>query len=176
MTVSVREAILPRLSPITPAERPRDGRLWTSLGTPEEQFWPYVMPEPNSGCWIWMGNLNRSGYGRVSQGGKRIMAHRVSFEIHKGALPAGMEIDHRCSVRCCVNPDHLEAVTHAENCRRTGQRKRQWNSYKTECPYGHPYSGVNFKGRRICHTCRARENRKYRARQRAARPRVGKEG
>jgi DNA-binding transcriptional regulator YiaG len=65
-------------------------------------------------CWIWTGSLNAKGYGRCFGG----MAHRRYYEEYIGPVPEGRTIDHLCRVRNCVNPEHLEAVSHAENCRR----------------------------------------------------------
>lgn len=91
----------------------------------------YTQPEPNCGCWLWSGEINSSGYGRISQGNNhcgarvRYLAHRVSYELHKGAIPKGMDLDHLCRVRLCVNPAHLEPVTRSENNRRGTLGKRK---------------------------------------------------
>ena len=70
--------------------------------------------EPNSGCWLWAGADNGEGYGKFR--GK--YAHRLSYERHKGPIPDGLHLDHLCRMPCCINPDHLEPVTNAENARR----------------------------------------------------------
>jgi hypothetical protein len=85
-----------------------------------------TIPEPNSGCWIWDGYIGLDGYGYVMAEGRRspgghrapTQAHIVSARAHSKSLPAGHEWDHLCRVRACINPDHLEAVTHRENIRR----------------------------------------------------------
>lgn len=69
-------------------------------------------------CWIWQLKVNQYGYGNVVVGGRDKMAHRHSYEIHKGKIPVGLTIDHLCRVRDCVNPNHLEAVTMHVNQRR----------------------------------------------------------
>lgn len=70
-------------------------------------------------CWIWGKNLNDRGYGLfVGASATGRVAHRVIFERERGPVPAGLELDHLCRVRACVNPDHLEPVTHQENMRR----------------------------------------------------------
>lgn len=72
----------------------------------------WAMPVPFSGCWVWMGSMfSRNGYGRVWWDGRRRQAHRVLWEMANGPVPRGMVLDHRCRVRCCVNPAHLEPVT-----------------------------------------------------------------
>lgn len=71
-----------------------------------------------SGCWLWKGAKSKGGYGYLRVMGTPTQAHRVFYERHKGAIPEGLHIDHLCRVRGCVNPDHLEPVTLAENGRR----------------------------------------------------------
>ncbi|WP_425061836.1 HNH endonuclease signature motif containing protein [Roseovarius confluentis] len=72
-----------------------------------------------SGCWEYTGKLTPKGYAHVkSDDGKMRFAHRIVFEAYIGPVPEGKEVDHLCRNRSCCNPDHLEAVTHQENCRR----------------------------------------------------------
>lgn len=124
-----------------------------------------VCPEPNSGCWLWTGTLDGTGYGRLRDGESIYrQAHRLAYEAHRGAIPEGTELDHLCRVRCCVNPDHLEAVSHHENLRRAGMWERK--ASRTHCPHGHPFSGDNLyfdakRNRRICIACRRASIRKY---------------
>lgn len=76
----------------------------------------------DSGCWLWTATLAGAGYGQIrlaGRGSPMVYAHRVAYELFLGEIPPGHEIDHRCRVKACVNPDHLEAVTHGENIRRT---------------------------------------------------------
>lgn len=73
---------------------------------------------PN-GCWLWTASLNNFGYGNFSLHGKPTLAHRAAWEIYVAPIPAGLHIDHLCRVRHCVNPEHLEVVTRAENMRRS---------------------------------------------------------
>lgn len=123
-----------------------------------------------TGCWIWMGWL-RNGYGRLqvkSKGHptKQLNAHVVSYEHFKGPVPAGLELDHLCRVRCCANPHHLEAVTHIVNVRR-GRAGAHLRS-RTHCPKGHAYDAGNTSikptGARRCKACqKSLDERKRRA-------------
>ena len=75
--------------------------------------------DPASGCWVWQLGLNRQGYGCSTDANTTfISSHRLSYIIHKGQIPAGLEIDHLCRNTSCCNPDHLEAVTKSVNLRR----------------------------------------------------------
>ncbi len=89
-------------------------------------------------CWEWLGHLDKHGYGLFSNNHKSFMAHRYSFSYFIGEIPTGLELDHLCRNPKCVNPDHLEAVTHIENLRRGNTRMN-----KTHCPKGHPYNESN---------------------------------
>lgn len=121
-------------------------------------FWSRV--EKTASCWIWVGHVYK-GYGRYGGQG----AHRVAYELHAGAIPEGMELDHLCRNPLCVNPDHLEPVTRAENIRRRSMTV-------THCRRGHPLDERNtyhHRGRRQCRACNRRSVRKYRL----ARTRLG---
>ena len=126
----------------------------------EAQFWNNVIK--TAGCWYWSGGINNSGYGSLRLDGKRYMAHRLSYELTKGKIPEGLEIDHTCHNRICVNPDHLELATHQENC-----HLGSWAT-RTHCPRGHPYSGSNLyidpRGKRQCRTCREQSRFEWRQR------------
>ena len=123
------------------------------------------MPEPMSGCWLWIGSGAR-GYGYFLLEGHYGPAHRVAYERWVGPIPEGLDLDHLCRNRACVNPEHLEPVTRAENLRRGlgGRlRKRRW-----KCPAGHPYEGrnlyVNPLGRWVCRTCSKAAMARFKAR------------
>lgn len=113
-----------------------------------------------SGCWLWTACLTKNGYGRFSWDGKVRLAHRVAYELLVGPIPEGLEIDHLCRVRHCVNPDHLEPVTRRENIHR-GFGITAVHARKTHCPKGHEYTEDNLllsaldRGNRVCKTCLA---------------------
>lgn len=126
----------------------------------EERLARFVIPEPNSGCWLWIGATSSGGYGQFQESPnpkKKVSAHRASYEYFVGPIPPGMQIDHLCRVRCCVNPAHLEPVTNREN----GLRGNSGliNRSKTHCRKGHPFEAWNLiprflrKGQRVCLTC-----------------------
>lgn len=124
-----------------------------------------------SGCWLWIGETSEGGYGRVRWYGQRKMAHRLSYELLVGAIPDGLQLDHLCRVRNCINPEHLEAVTPRENLIR-GTGFVAENAAKTHCPQGHPYAGENlavYDGYRArwCRTCKRANDRKNQAARRA---------
>lgn len=80
-------------------------------------FMEKVHPEPNTGCWLWTGTDKGNGYGMITVGGRRELAHRVSYRLYKSEIPSGMYVCHQCDTPSCVNPDHLWLGTQRENIR-----------------------------------------------------------
>ena len=119
-----------------------------------------ISPEPNSGCWLWTGGVSNVGYGKFSLDGRTVPAHRAAWALLVGEIAAGLDIDHRCRNRCCVNPAHLEPVTRRENLLRS---KGTWASLslRTHCKNGHPFTPENTAARsdghgRRCLACEGR--------------------
>lgn len=104
-------------------------------------------------CLPWAGPLDAYGYGRAP---KSVKAHRMAYVAAFGAIPHGMELDHLCRNRACVNPDHLEPVTHRVNVLR-GTSPTAINAAKVSCVRGHPYDAMNTRvgpdGKRYCRAC-----------------------
>lgn len=129
-----------------------------------ERLWEKALAD-GSGCWIWQGS-GRKGYGRISAGRRgdgMLSAHRVAYEIVKGPIPEGLEPDHLCRNRACINPAHLEVMTHRENVLR-GEGPTAGYARQTHCKRGHEFTAENTShenGSRICRPCRrARESRR----------------
>ena len=127
----------------------------------KERWDLYTCPEPNSGCWIWLGPLKKGTlYGKAS--GKH--AHRRFYAAFKGAIPNDLTIDHKCKNKLCCNPDHLQAVTIQKNLE---TRPKKWVSH---CPKGHEFVDKNtrwsYRGdgrlKRQCAECeRDRDRQRY---------------
>lgn len=141
----------------------RHGSLANPVPSEAERYWAKV--EKTDSCWLWTGTDNGRGYGFFPIGGRYVQAHRYAYTIAKGEIPDGLTIDHLCRVRNCVNPDHLEAVTHKENIRRM-QDATGTGWVVTHCPVGHEYLPENTyidpKGSRCCKACRVENTRRWR--------------
>lgn len=137
-----------------------------------DRFWAKVQVN-EAGCWLWRASTTGwSGYGKFWADGRFALAHRQSYEALVGAVPAGLELDHLCRVRRCVNPAHLEPVTHAVNVQRGGQAdaNRRRGAAVTHCVRGHAYDAENTywrsgDGQRVCRACNRAAVARYQARQ-----------
>lgn len=135
-----------------------------STSTRTDRFMAKVREEP-SGCWIWTGSITKKGYGRFKGEVAVVLAHRWAYETFVGAIPDGLQIDHLCRNRACVNPAHLEPVTCRENLLR-GQTITAQQVAQTECIHGHAFTPdnthVDGRGRRSCRTCVRERKQRYR--------------
>lgn len=124
-------------------------------------------------CWTWDLQHDHNGYAlvRLSNPRRTARVHRVLYEFLVGPIPDGMELDHLCRNRGCVNPAHLEPVTHRENMLR-GDTVAATNARATHCKHGHEFTAANTywrpDGDRDCRCCRADRSRALRAKRRAA--------
>ena len=151
-----------------------------SRRTLQERLESKMIPEPNSGCWLWLGGTNIVTCGRrepehrpvIWFKGKHEYANRISFLAYKGSIPEGRLILHSCDNSLCVNPDHLYAGTHQDNSNDMIQRKRNHWQKQTHCKYGHPFEGQNLivytqqteqgpRFKRFCRACLKRSNAIY---------------
>jgi hypothetical protein len=134
------------------------------LGEPYySRFWAKV--EKTESCWLWQGSTSNKGYGEFHlgrQGRMRVRAlpHVLSYQMLVGKIPDGLQLDHLCRVRHCVNPEHLEPVTRKVNILRgvswCAERARQ-----THCLHGHSFVGayISKEGHRVCRACNAKRHR-----------------
>lgn len=150
--------------PWSPARREAFVR---GVGNTVERFWSKV--DKTGDCWLWQAGLASTGYGQFNSGS----AHRFAYELVKGPIPEGLQIDHLCRNRKCVRPEHLEAVSCRENLLR-GETLAALNVAKTRCPQGHGYTPENTyvvrrrNGRvfRVCKVCNREKCLKYQRRKR----------
>ncbi len=130
--------------------------------TTAERFWSKV--DKTESCWNWIAGKDSKGYGSFWLAPTMRVAHRISYEMARGDIPIGLELDHLCRNRGCVNPDHLEPVTHYVNVLRAPLAVGTLNSAKTHCPAGHEYTPENtsFGGRggRVCKECKRAQSRR----------------
>jgi hypothetical protein len=138
--------------------------MWPMPVRVDKWFAKHIRPAGE--CWEWVGARTMNGYGQLKIAGKSSMAHRALYEYFITDIPAGLDLDHLCRNRACVNPWHLEPVTRSTNLFRAANLGRH-NTLKTECPQRHPYDEANtritVKGGRACRACereRAAEKRR----------------
>jgi hypothetical protein len=144
-------------------------RSMRHYGSPESRWHAFANKGSRAACWIWSGNVDRPGYGRLSVHGRVTLAHRFGFELWRGTIPVGLEIDHLCRNTRCVNPWHLDPVTPRINRLRQnehGNRGGIHQAAKTHCVNGHQFTAATtylYRGKRHCITCRVTRLRRYRA-------------
>lgn len=129
-----------------------------------ERFWSKVAKSPD--CWLWTAGLDSKGYGQFRVNTERkVVAHRFAYELLVGPVPEGLQLDHLCRVRRCVNPAHLEPVTSRVNTLR-GEGPTAGHARQTHCGQGHEYTPENTsrtrRGARVCKICeRQRQRLRY---------------
>lgn len=134
--------------PLAPVLRGEPARFWAKVDRPSE-----------AECWNWIASKDKHGYGHFSAAGRRIVkAHRWAWEDAYGPIPPGLTLDHLCRNTSCVNPQHLEPVTHKVNSLR-GTSPCAQNARKTHCIHGHGFTEGNTYRRpgrtaRVCRACR----------------------
>lgn len=147
---------------------------WTPGEELPPRFWSKVALDP-SGCWLWT-TCKNNGYGVFHINHRQSRSHRLAYISLVGAIPEGLQLDHLCRVRNCVNPDHLEPVTRKENILR-GEGFAAKNARQTHCINGHKFTPENTRnitqdgGRfvlRQCRTCLRLNMRRHNAKVRAA--------
>lgn len=129
-----------------------------------ERFWTKVDRRGPDECWPWLDSTAPRGYGRFWDGHRQQQAHRAAYELLVGPIPDGLQIDHLCRNRGCVNPAHLEPVTQRENVLR-GIGPTANNAGKTHCKRGHEYTPENTgwqQETRFCRTCRRLTDKEWR--------------
>lgn len=138
--------------------------------TVADRFWSKVSGGDFTTCWTWTGAIQSGGYGAfVIQGRKQISAHRFAYEFMRDEIPSGLQIDHLCRTRRCVNPWHLEPVTARVNLLRS-EGAAAVNARLDACRRGHAFTDDNtlhLNGRRHCRACNRIRTRAYTARKQA---------
>lgn len=112
------------------------GRLFKNI---EHRFLSHVIPEPNTGCWVWASSFDKDGYGQFEVKNKRFLSHRFSWKIFNGEIPNKKFVCHKCDNTWCVNPIHLFLGSHRENMKDMVQKNR-WNGGRPrnkKCKNGH---------------------------------------
>ena len=144
-----------------------------------QRFLRLIEFAPNTGCWLWAGHVNQNGYGTTAIKEPALnrwitrYAHRVMYQLIAGPIPAGLDLDHLCRVRCCVNPEHLEPVTRRENVLRgdAPALAALLSRPKTHCMRGHQFTADNIytspDGGRKCRRCSREQQRAWKAEARA---------
>lgn len=180
----IRECLRCNLQFTIPPSKAKEGKgKYCSLtcykgprGDQEERFMRQVYKEPTYQCWLWQGHIGKNGYGRWKPAGRSVSTHRWSYERFIGPIPEGLQIDHICNIKSCVNPEHLQPVTARVNVLKAKKGITSINAAKTHCVNGHPLFGANLriyvtkdgKKSRVCKSCR-QDRSKIQARKRLVR-------
>lgn len=125
-----------------------------------ERFEAKVSPEPNSGCWLWLGAVTKAGYGIMGIDGSTRPATHISLELQGSERPAPDQFAcHKCDTPSCVNPAHLFWGTHSDNMADQKAKGRHWATLKATCAKGHGWTPENTRigkdGRKNCRSCEA---------------------
>jgi hypothetical protein len=137
---------------------------------PRDIFDQFYIPEPNSGCWLWLGTVTRFGYGRLGVRKTKERAHRFSLQMFTGEQGRGLFVCHKCDVPSCVNPEHLFWGTQKDNLQDAAKKGRMSNDFqkrKTHCKHGHAFEehGKRVIARgvssRICMACQRATAKKH---------------
>lgn len=99
-------------------------RVGYGIASAPKRFWKWVVRESNEECWIWVGRVDKDGYGRIGVNYKMLRAHRFSYELYVGKIPPDMLVRHTCDNPPCVNPDHLVLGTSIDNVADRVSRQR----------------------------------------------------
>jgi hypothetical protein len=129
--------------------------------SPRDRVASEVNIDALTGCWNWRNKpSSTNGYGSLRVKMRQVPSHRYSYEAFVGPVPDGLELDHLCRNRRCVNPEHLEAVTHRENLMRSPITFSGKGAVRTHCKHGHPFRKSHAP--RYCHTCHCIQEQKRR--------------
>jgi hypothetical protein len=136
-------------------------------GTIQERIHSRYVVDLSTKCWNWTAAVSAGSYGSIYYEGRMQKAHRVMWRLERGEIPEGLDLDHLCRNRLCVNPAHLEPVTRSENLRRSPLMDR--HSGITHCVRGHEFTAENTRhkpgnGHRVCKECMRMHVRNWRAR------------